>query len=140
MLIFDVMNHITRTRHTVVMSPCKVRNAAGRFIYHRLCLLMQVKRLESQLVQAEAQAQAAEAARSALQQQLQELSQTLGDTRASSEQHVQVCPFCHHPFSNIPCIEAYLFDALPDPKLQGQRMRALAGSMGAQQLAIGHSF
>lgn len=95
------------------------------FIYHWLCLLMQVKRLESQIVQAEAQAQAAEAARSELQQQLQQLSQTLEDTKASSEQHVQVCPLCHHPFSYIPCIEAHLLDALPDPKLQGQRMRAL---------------
>jgi uncharacterized protein with PIN domain len=95
-----------------------VRNAVGRFVYHWLCLLMQVKRLESQIVHAEAQAQAAEAARSELQQQLQQLSQTLGDTRASSEQHVQVCPFCHHPLSDIPCIEAHLLNASSDPMLQ----------------------
>ncbi len=80
---------------------------------------MQVKRLEYQIEQAEAQAQVAEAARSELQQQLQQLLQTLEDTRASSEQHVQVSLFLiiH---CNIPGIEAQL----PDPELTGQCIRA----------------
>ena len=53
---------------------------------------MQVRRLESQIVQAEAQAHTAEEACAQLQQEVQQLTQTLEETGASSELHVQVCP------------------------------------------------
>ena len=51
----------------------------------------QVRRLESQITQADAQAHAAEEACTKLQQEVQQLTQTLEETRASSEVHVQVC-------------------------------------------------
>ena len=61
-----------------------------RALSDSLACASQVRRLESQISQAEAQAHAAEAARAELQQELQHLSQTLEETKTSSEQHTQV--------------------------------------------------
>ena len=49
-----------------------------------------MSRLESQISQAEVQAHAAEAARTELQHEVQHLSQTLEETQAAAEQHMQV--------------------------------------------------
>ncbi len=54
--------------------------------------VMQVRRLESQIAQAEAQAHTAEEACAQLQREVQQLTQTLEETGAASELHVQVCP------------------------------------------------
>ena len=51
-----------------------------------------MRRLESQIAQAEAQAHTAEEACAQLQQEVQQLTQTLEEAGASSELHVQVCP------------------------------------------------
>lgn len=81
-----------RVIELVPQHECGFYHALKLIIYAEdSILLAQVKRLESQIVQAEAQARAAEEACAALQQELQQQAQTLEETRASSDLHVQVC-------------------------------------------------